>query len=430
MSFSVLDLNDINLRVVKDKQRLLDSPGYAVIKDNQIAFGTTAEKLKRIHPRNTHDDYWYRLSQDPIQSASSQIRHNADLAFMHLSEIFEHTGKNADWLIAVPANFSQEQLALFLGLLKAEDIKNVILVDSALLTTSNSMLQGDYRYLDIQLHQIIISRLNSNDSKRVISSETFTGIGILKIYDQCAKIMSDEFINQSRFDPHHNAETEQLLYETIPECLKQLNTAAVTTVNIKYHNKVHQAIIKRELVMALFRRLFEVVLQKIDASMPVILNHRLHSLPGISEMIENAILLDEDSLFDAALKYTDFLQATDASANYINTLPVLAGDSIEKPNALSVKQKNNITHVLINNCALKLNAAKCYFDGNHELNENLTDNTCYSIHHSDDQYFLQTENSRTIFLNENAVAEKSLLALGDTISTDLTKPLATFIRVK
>ena len=49
--FTVIDLNDTNIRVGKDAQILLNSPGYAVIKDDQIAFGTPAAKLNRIYPR-------------------------------------------------------------------------------------------------------------------------------------------------------------------------------------------------------------------------------------------------------------------------------------------------------------------------------------------------------------------------------------------
>ena len=61
MSYMTIDLNDTNIRVGKGEQILLNSPGYAVIKDEKIAFGTQAEKIKRIYPRSTHDDYWYRL---------------------------------------------------------------------------------------------------------------------------------------------------------------------------------------------------------------------------------------------------------------------------------------------------------------------------------------------------------------------------------
>ena len=117
---------------------LFNSPGYAVIKDNKIAFGDQAAKLNRIYPRSTHDDFWYRFSQDAIQSTSNQIRHNADLAYMQLAEIYEKSGKPIKWLIAVPSSFNQEQLALLLGLLKAANFKDVQLIDSALLASTNS----------------------------------------------------------------------------------------------------------------------------------------------------------------------------------------------------------------------------------------------------------------------------------------------------
>lgn len=57
------------------------------------------------------------------------------------------------------------------------------------------------------------------------------GIGIENIFDKLLRIITDAFISQCRFNPQHNAETEQQLYDKIPawiECLASESTAALT----------------------------------------------------------------------------------------------------------------------------------------------------------------------------------------------------------
>ena len=42
--------------------------------------------------------------------------------------------------------------------------------------------------------------------------------------DEVAEQITEQFVAQTRFDPQRRAETEQLLYEKIPELLQALNT--------------------------------------------------------------------------------------------------------------------------------------------------------------------------------------------------------------
>ncbi|MFT5396694.1 MAG: hypothetical protein ACI85N_001899 [Gammaproteobacteria bacterium] len=429
MSLTVIDLNDTNIRVGKGEQILFNSPGYAVIKDDKIAFGTQAAKLNRIYPRSTHDDFWYRFSQDAIQSSSNQIRHNADLAYMQLAEIYEQSGGSEKWLIAIPASFNQEQLALLLGLLKAANYADVQLIDSALLASINSLNKGEHLHLDMQLHQSVLTSLETDDKHRVITSNVLPETGLLGIYEQCAKLISNEFINQSRFDPHHHAESEQLLFENIPICLSKLTTSSMSKLDLEYQGSSYSANITREAIIETLSPIYDNFYKHIEESKQLLLSHRFRILPGFMDRLSNARLLDEFAVFTSAKKYLTLLNDADSNANYLSELPAIEGtEELTIPHTES-RQATDITHILIDNIAYKLNEKGCYIASNNKIETSLSLNTQFSIQSYNGHYSIQAENHSQVSLNNVTVNDKQLLTLGDSIKIAGSETSSTVIKV-
>jgi hypothetical protein len=428
-SFAIIDLNDTNIRVASGDQILVHSPGYAVIKDNKIAFGSQAAKLTRIYPRSTHNDFWYRLGQDTIQSTSNQIRHNADLAYMQLAEINEQAGKPVSWLIAVPSSFNQEQLGLLLGLLKAANFQDTKLVDSALLASINALKKGEHLHLDIQLHQSVLTRLETDNNHKVIATEVLPEVGMLNIYEQCAKLINNEFINQSRFDPHHNAETEQLLFEKIPACLSTLTSTSMTKVNIEYQAQSYSANITHEAILEHLSPLYELIYKHIKISDQLLLSHRFGDLPSFLDGISNATILDEFALFTAAKNYSTYLRDTDSGTNYLSELPAL--EVAEKPTNTNKEntQTTDITHILIDDTAYHLSEQDYFFTAADKIETSLNANTQFSIQFNNGQYFIQTENNAQVSLNDVIIINKQSISLGDRIKATGSKISSILIKV-
>ena len=428
MSYMTIDLNDTNIRVGKGEQILLNSPGYAVIKDEKIAFGTQAEKIKRIYPRSTHDDYWYRLGQVAIQSTSNQIRHNADLAYMQLAEIYEETGKSTKWIIAVPASFNQDQLALLLGLLKAANFTEVQLIDSALLASINNLTRGEHIHLDIQLHQSVLTTLESGDKHNVTATNVLPDAGLLGIYEECAKLISNEFINQSRFDPHHHAESEQLLFENISSCLNKLNISPMSKVDIEYKGSTYSANISREAILEVLSPIYDGIYKYIDDSKPLLLSHRFGMLPSFEDNLSNVIFLDEFALFTSAKKYSTLILKTDS--NYLSELPTSEVKKDSNRLETTNSSTTSITHILLDGIAYKLNEQKdCYITTDNIIEASLKSNTCFSIRFIGGQFLLSTENDTLVSLNNVIVKGSQSLKLGDNIKASGLEKNSLLIKV-
>ena len=140
---------------------VLRSPGYAVVHNDAVELGESAVKLARLNPRAVYNRYWSNLNEDVLQHPSDHVRHHADLAYAHLLDIHEQVGKPDELLFAVPGNFTNQQLALLLGLVEASPIKKTVgLVDIAVATAAKIANTGEHVYLDLHLHHAILTEVS------------------------------------------------------------------------------------------------------------------------------------------------------------------------------------------------------------------------------------------------------------------------------
>ena len=115
MSDKVIELNDSNIKVGNEAGLLFQSPGFSLVTNDKVEVGEFAESQCRIQPTNSFSKYWYELNLEPI-SHSPKIRHHADLAFAQLMDIAEEGDIDGDVIFSVPGSFTQQQLAILLGL--------------------------------------------------------------------------------------------------------------------------------------------------------------------------------------------------------------------------------------------------------------------------------------------------------------------------
>lgn len=408
---AVLHINDIALLLANHDSEHI-SPGYALINGDEIAFGYTASQLHRLYPNNTHNNFWLHLDQNPIQTHSKHIRHNADLAYMHLSDIKENIANISNCLVAVPSNYGSDELALLLGLLNAAEFNNVKIIDSALLASSLHAKQGKYTYIDLQLHQTVFTLLESNSNISIADNKSIQNVSMLVIEKTIEKIISDELINQARFDSHHNAETEQLVYNKLPELTSALSANSSYGLEVEYEGHTHQAIIQSDTIEQALHVYYQTIKDNVDESSTFILNHYLHSLPGCKDFFRNAVYIEQDALFKNTQYFSSFIKSTSNELNYLNSLPNIDKNAQEQ----TLMTSTNITHILIENHAVALNQTQLDFN-------------YYGIYFSDNHYWLQVLDKNTILINNKEVNADIKLSLGDEITVNNKPHTSRLIRV-
>lgn len=130
-----LELTDSGLLLARKRgeegEVLTEAPGLAVLDDDRTRTGTEAADRVRLKPLLAHSNFWRGLSTDLLTRPSRLARTTADVAFAQAEAILgPHKAEGESVLLAVPAGYSREQLALLLGVINETGVRVAGLVDA------------------------------------------------------------------------------------------------------------------------------------------------------------------------------------------------------------------------------------------------------------------------------------------------------------
>ncbi|MBT7952440.1 MAG: hypothetical protein HN764_12500 [Gammaproteobacteria bacterium] len=436
MTISVIELNDVEIRVGKGKEVVLRSPGYAFIDKDKIELGSVAARQARLQPRAVHNKYWKNLNQEPLQYPGTHARHNADLAFAQLLAIYDQAGKPEEVIIAVPGSYSNDQLALLLGLVEASPLTIVGLVDSAIAAVAPTAGKGNYVYIDTHLHQTILTRISVTDQVVRGAVHPIDGAGLASIYDTTAHLIADLFIKESRFDPQHHPETEQALYDQIPTCLNSLQTLSEVSLEIQYQQTQHQAKLSRESLLHVLQPLYNKIADAIDANDSCLISNQTGQLPGFTNSLNEAQILPASNIFETCMIHAESIRSAGSGSNYVTSLPATSSPVITetpKQNLENTGTVNstgqNITHILHGHNAFALHEGPVYLSasGLISIDDASTGHCCVSQQKG--KVKLQTNGELAVFVNGRQTQHTEEVQAGDIISFTGSKTEYVFIHV-
>lgn len=364
----LIELKDPGISVRTASELLTQSPGFANIANKQPVFGEEARQMARLHPRQTFNQFWSQLSLDPLALKNAFFRHSADLAHSHLDQltksvVFEHGA-----IIAAPSNYSRTQLAVLLGIVKQCAFDAVGLVDLALLQASGTDADSCI-IIDLQLHQCVLTSFRKIEGQLVRDRMIqVPASGLLALQDAWSNMVTDEFIRQCRFDPHHNAETEQYVYNQLPQWIEQSQRQNELQVEINHRGTVYQA----HLTRAQFEQRSRTILGRIgqeleplrapDTALHTTASHM--NLPGVSLHLPGLIALDDDSTMVTCIRHLDHIRRPADNLHFITRLPLLSQTSAQTAHSaqtVPVLQNRLPTHVLFRHKALPLPTGRLVF---------------------------------------------------------------------
>ena len=117
----------------------------------------------------------------------------------------------------------REQLALLLGIVQQCPFDAVGLVNRSVALGSLYGGSGRLFHLEVQLHQAVISEMESRRAKSNCSAPSHCpAAACCSCRRRLVEIIAAAFIRQTRFDPRRKAATEQHLYDSLPEALRRL----------------------------------------------------------------------------------------------------------------------------------------------------------------------------------------------------------------
>jgi len=234
---------------------LTEVPGVAVLDDDKTRTGNAAADRVRLKPLLAHTNFWRGLSTDDLTRPSRLVRTTADIAFAQADELLSpHKVDGESVLLAVPAGYNREQLPLLLGVINETGVRVSGLVDAALAACSLEPAPARVLHLDLELHQAILTVLEYSGGERSGLKRSRYEIalrhGVLDLQQTLMHFIAETFIRKTRFDPLHDASTEQRLVDQLPALLGQLREQEQTVVGMQFGDRPLEVEIERAQVIA------------------------------------------------------------------------------------------------------------------------------------------------------------------------------------
>jgi hypothetical protein len=287
MGAVAIEINDSGLAVANESGVIALEPGFARIDGGRIVTGEQARARARLQPRQTSSRFWSALSMDVGSAGADIAKSSAELAYAQLESLWQRVGNGATAVVlVVPGGYRTEQLGLLLGLAQECGMPVRALVDAAAAASVRPYPRRQLMYLDASLYRVSLSLLDQNGEAQV-RAEHALAQGLAGIADSFARRIADHFVRATRLDPFAHAETEQALYDRLPEWLQALQREERVELELKYRNEEFRIAVERDAVLAVAKGTYRAIIQLIaqqrdpDKRLVLQLSDRVAALPGL-----------------------------------------------------------------------------------------------------------------------------------------------------
>jgi len=429
------DLNDAGITVLDARNVLYREPGFALLDEDRLTTGNAAFAQFRINPRRIQNRFWSRLAIEPLADRRFSHLSAADLVSRQLEQIWQAVASSGDRLVvAVPAYMKGENLGLFLGIAHELDVPVVGLVDAAVAATRREYAGAVPVHVDLSLHATTLSRLRQNGQVQLDRSEVIESGGMLSLYDAWIRIISDAFVKQSRFDPLHTAETEQLLLDRLSSWLTAAATNDTVMLDIEYRGITHSAELESlDLISAaapVYQRIASQLraIYRAEETPAIQLSDRAARMPGLADMLAARVggevfLLEPGATARGLLTRCRDMQRGDGGVTLIRQLPWDQSPvSIRRDEAPVAAGQP--THLLFENTAYPIDGRALLMGSQPVAGERWIDlrgdmpgvsrRHC-SIERKNGQCILQDYSRYGTFLNGHKIDDSAVLQVGDLV---------------
>ena len=302
-----IEIVDAALIAARDGVRVAASPGVALVEGSAIATGETAAAAARLKPALVNDRYWSDLSTAALVRAEDPAVSHADLAHAQLATLWRAAAQSGDDAVfAVPGTMRPREIGLLLGIARHIGIPVAGLVDSAVAASAGLPARATVLHLDVQLYQAVLTEMQGATILRRRRVEAAQRAGQKAMHAAWAQVVAEALVRRTRFDPMHEAATEQQLYQHLPEWLADLATRESLDATIDTDGGSFTATVRREqftlAAEAWYAQISELVHggHRADESATLVLSARAALLPALAERLGSLPGLEVVALPDTA----------------------------------------------------------------------------------------------------------------------------------
>jgi len=363
MSLLAAHLNDAAISVQKAERIVYREPGFALLDDDRLTTGTAALAQARLKPRRIQNSYWSRLQTEPLPDRRFRHLSTADIVSRQLEHIWQQASGDA-LILAVPPYMSTAALSLLLGIAAEVRVPVAGMVDAAVAATRREYPGSVPVHVDLSLHSALLTRLNQPGLAQVDRSEVIEGCGLIALNDAWISQIAEAFVQQSRFDPLHTAETEQVLQDRLPDWLASAASGDSVRLEIEYRGILHEAELDSLEIIATAAPVYHRIVSSLramyraDEAPALQLSDRAARMPGLADMLTARVggelyMLEPGATTRGLLARCQDLKPGSSAVTLVRKLPWDQAP-VAAAAATGMRSGGRPTHVLFDNRAYEI----------------------------------------------------------------------------
>lgn len=290
MSTLGLALDDAGLALARDGE--LVSIADSIVDAGREApeqLGHPARSRSRIAPTALSSRHWADLARGGTATPASRR-----VACAELGERLRSAGGDPPDVVqvAVPAAFGPGALSQVLAVCRAAALPVTAFVDAAALAVAALGLRGTVVVLELGLHHAAATRVEAGAGEaRRRAALVRTRGGRLSLHEAWLQLVSEAMVLRTRFDPLHEAATEQRLYDLLPAAAAAAGDTGSATLALPVAGATVEVTLSRDQFAAraepLYRDFIDMLHELRPAGAPVLLlaDAAVAELPGLREAL-------------------------------------------------------------------------------------------------------------------------------------------------
>lgn len=293
MSRLALHLNDAGITLLDRDQVVYREPGFAWLDRDVLRIGNEAFSRARVDPRRIQHRFWSELDAALLKDSGFTHLSAADLVSRQLEHIWQQVAGGASELyVAVPSDMSPQQLGLFLGIAGELQLPVAGMVDAAVAATRREYRNAVPVHIDLSLHAATLTRLTQQGAVQIERSAVLPGCGVYVLYDRWLNTVAEAFVQQSRFDPLHTAETEQMLVNRLGGWLTEASRGDQVSMELEHAGTAYTATVESLSLIGAAAPVYQEIASKLrsvfraEETPAIQVTDRVARLPGLAEMLK------------------------------------------------------------------------------------------------------------------------------------------------
>jgi hypothetical protein len=321
MANFAIELNDRALSIARDGIVLSSVPSAVFDGSSLQPAGSAAWAELRRQPTAISTRHLGAVSSHGERSDRSLTLLNAELA-RHLADHNPAAGERV-W-IAAPARVNPNGLGDVLSLLRAQGLTVDGFVDSAAVSVAALSPGRNALVLELGLHHLAATAVDSTNQTRRRRAVISDRGGLMELYEAWLDLISAAMVKRTRFDPLHNAVSEQQLFDALPSLAEDAAASGSATASVTVRNERFDVALSRdqftEAAQPIYREILRLLhaLRPAGAAVTLLMPQVVVQFPGLRELLESFVGCELIALPDgfaaAATSTLDLPHSTDEQA--------------------------------------------------------------------------------------------------------------------